>query len=234
MNVAINSFKINDEVKQKFKSEDYTVSQDNKTQNIKYFFDPITKSLEVLKEINWDKRITNLKFSHKINIPIEFFQIENKNLVLSKVNDFIKKQQNIFGENCVLKNILIEEESINNIVTFKEYIKTESIAIKASIEIFNNETYKIRTENSYFNNYLRYNSDISIQILKNILNQYDEKLKKIFIPEISFRHEHKFVLTPELLSNLNVKTNYDLLLVNDQFIKSDTEIIKNKDFTKNI
>ncbi|AUB31201.1 hypothetical protein [Spiroplasma floricola] len=234
MNIPINNFKIKEQIEQKFKTGDYTISQDNKTQDFKYFFDPITKEIEVLKEINWDKRITDLKFSHKINIPVEYSQIKNKNLISSKLSELVKQDQNLFGENCVLKNISIDDELIENIRAFEEYIKTENVAIEASIEIFNNGAFKIKTDNNFFNNYLRLNSEISLEILKDVLNKYDEKLKKIFVPEISFKDKHKFISSPELLSNLNVKTNYNLLLINDQFIKSDTEIIKNKDFTKNI
>ncbi|AUM62393.1 hypothetical protein [Spiroplasma monobiae] len=235
MNTSIDNFHIDAKIQKEFKKGTYTISHDNKFQDVKYFIDPITRKTEILKEANWNKRVSDLKFSHRLSIPFDNSQLENKELIFSKSKDFMKDKSDIFGDDSFLKDILLEgQESINEVSRFKEYTKNDTAAIESWIEIFDNGTFKVKTDNQNLEDYLRLNPNISAEILKDVATKYEDKLKKIFRPETNFTDMQNFISTPDLLSNLNVKTTYNLILINDQYIESDNEIIKNKDLTKNI
>ncbi|AGR41846.1 hypothetical protein [Spiroplasma diminutum] len=233
MNTSIDNFIIDQKIKEEFKKGTYTISHDNKFQDVKYFSDPVLNSSEILKDINWKKRINELKFSHKIEIE-KNFSIE-KGTIINSAKDFVKNKPEIFGDDAFLKDLILEDqESISDINNINRFLKTESIAIEGWLEIFENGAFKLKTEDKSFDDYLRKRPNISLEILKSVAIKYDEKIKKIFRPESSNFNENDFISSPDLISNLNIKTNYNLLLVNDQFIVNDNEFIKNKDLAKNI
>ncbi|QHX36387.1 hypothetical protein [Spiroplasma sp. BIUS-1] len=235
MKTSIDNFYIDSKIKQEFKSGTYTISHDNKFQDVKYYLDPITQTSEILKESNWSKRVSDLKFSHRLSVPYNNLYFDNKDLLFSKANEFMKSKADIFGDDSFLKDILVEgNESINEVSKFVEYTKNDTAAIESWIEVFDNGTFKIKTENKYFEDYLRSNPNVGAEILKSVSLKYEEKLKKIFRPENSVANIQNFISSPDLMSNLNVKTNYNLILINDQHVESDNEIIKSKDLTKNI
>ncbi|AGR40854.1 transcriptional regulator [Spiroplasma taiwanense] len=235
MDSPIEYFEVNDKIKFNFVKSNYSISNENKSQDIKYYYDPILNVEEILKERTWDKRIKNVKISHKLLVNSNF----EKNISQSKINLMIKKfiniNKDIFGEECLLKEITIDEyNSLEKLNFFNEYIKYDSVAIEIMIEIFENESFKIKSENKEFENYLRNNSNIAKEILIDICNQYEKKLKNKFRPEQKIMKLEKYNSELDLISNINIKTNWNLLLINDQFIESDTEFLKNKELIRNI
>ncbi|WP_338985334.1 hypothetical protein [Spiroplasma endosymbiont of Diplazon laetatorius] len=235
MKTSIDNFYIDLKIQQEFKKGTYTISHDNKFQDVKYFIDPITKVNEILKDSNWAKRVSDLKFSYRLSIPFDNSQLENKELIFSKSQAFMKEKSDIFGDDSFLKDILVEgQESINEVNRFKEFTKNDTAAIESWIEIFDNGTFKVKTDNQYLDDYLRINPHVAAEILKDVSTKYEDKIKKIFRPENQLNNIQNFISSPDLLSNLNVKTTYNLILINDQHVESDSEIIKNKDLTKNI
>ncbi|ALD66053.1 hypothetical protein [Spiroplasma cantharicola] len=235
MHTPIKNFSIDLNLKEEFKKGTYTISQDNKFQDVKFFADPIFKNKEIITDINWKKRVADVKFTHKLSISIDKKEFSNKEWLYSGCSEFIKQNSDIFGDNSYLRDVLYDaQQSIQDAHNFEKYIQVDTAAIEAWIEIFDNGAYKIKTENKLFDDYLRLNPKMSLDILKSILNKYDEKIKKLFMPELNFKNKPNFMPNCDLFSNLNIKTSYNLMLVNDQFIKSDDEIIKSKELSKNI
>ncbi|WP_342258605.1 hypothetical protein [Spiroplasma endosymbiont of Dioctria linearis] len=235
MNTPINNFSIDLKLKEEFKKGTYTISQDNKFQDIKFYIDPVYKNKEIINEINWKKRVSDVKFTHKLSTTIDKKEFSNNEWLYNSCSEFIDQNPDIFGDNSFLRDVINEaQESINDISNFEKYIQNDTAAIEAWIELFDNGTYKIKTESNFFDDYLRFNPNMALDILKSILSKYDEKIKKLFMPELHIKNKNDFMSNPDLFSNLNIKTSYNLMLINDQFIKSDDEIIKSKELAKNI
>ncbi|AHI52521.1 hypothetical protein [Spiroplasma culicicola] len=235
INLEIEKMQINPLLKEQFNRKEYVISQSDKNLDVKWFYDPIMNGFEMLREPDWDKRINGVKLSHKLELNSTGENFYTENNILTYAQKFIQQKPEYFGDNAVLSRIELNNEiGLEDLMLAKQLTTKVACANEVWIEIFDNDTFKVRTQNSFLENHFRNNINASSEIVKDVLNKYSEKIKDRFVPKRVFDVSNSFIKEPDIISNINVRTNWNLLLINGQDISSTNKILKSKDLISNV
>lgn len=235
INIEIQKIKINNVVVEQFKQKKYIISQHDKNQEVKWFYDPLTNTYDLLKEETWHKKITGTKITHKLilkNIGSKYYEPD---FINESVDNFIQNNRDLFGENINVTNIEIKKDvSITDKMWAQQLTMKVDCAEEVWIELNKTINYKIKSDNKQLENYLNSSKAISNQIVEDVLSKYTLNIKNIFQPKQVLENEIEYFNEPEIFSNINIKSNSDLLLVNGQDIFSVNNFLKNKHLIANV
>ncbi|AKU80223.1 hypothetical protein [Spiroplasma turonicum] len=234
-NIPIGSFVIKEEVKKTFNNDDFIISNNNKFYDIKYFYDPIQNDSKAIKDIDWLKKIPKAKLSYKIKNTFLNKEYFNKNLMIEKTLQFFNNNSDIIGlKPKILDIVTSEQQEIKDFNLLNKLIKKDQIAIETCLEINNDGDYKLLIENDSLQLYIEKNQELKKEFVKDILKQYKSSLENIFSVENNLPSSENFFYEVDLISNININSNWNLLLINDQHIYSQADFFKNKELTRNI
>ncbi|QGS51602.1 hypothetical protein [Spiroplasma tabanidicola] len=229
IDIEVEKLQVDSSIKKQFLQKDYTISQNNKSYDIKYVYDPIRKTYEVINDIDWDKRVKDVKFSYNLKISYQDKDFLNKKFITNNINNFIKNNKDIFGENFIFNDLKINNDlGIEDIDNVKSLVNNVVCANEISIEITKKNNFKIISKENFFENFLKENSNVESEIILNVLQQYNKKILDVFNPKKAIEDTNNFLLEPDLISNINIKTSQNLLLVNNHDVKSFDKLLINK------
>ncbi|ASP28667.1 hypothetical protein SCORR_v1c08950 [Spiroplasma corruscae] len=234
ISLSINNFIIKDDIRKSFNSESFVISNSNKLYDIKYFFDPITKEPELTKEINWVRKLPKVKLSYKLKQNLINKSFFSKEKIYETVISFIKNNNDVIGNNPNVLDILtMEQQDISSFGNIEKLIKKENIACESSVEFYTDGSFKIRVNNNDLEIMFNSDKELKYEFIKTILKQYNQSLDNVFMLN-DINNKNNFYKEVDLLSNINVNSNWNLLLVNDQHILSHEDLLKNNDLFKNM
>lgn len=222
---------VNEIIKENFLKKIYSISQYNKYQDFKLSFDPIKKTYERIREVNWDKRVSGVKYSSLIEVTEKPNFFYNNHFLEDEAIEFMEKNKELFGENS--KFIQVELKGKNDTLdpTFVEQnIDNVQKAVEGKLIIENN-WFKIETKEKVIDNYLKNNDVAQVEIAKGVLKKYTNKLKEIFIPKTNVGIEGTHYDNFFSLNDISNHYNWSLLLINGEDIYSVDKLLKTKEVT---
>ncbi|AKX34561.1 hypothetical protein SLITO_v1c09500 [Spiroplasma litorale] len=234
-NLPLNKFNIKDDIKKSFNTESFVISNNNKYYDIKYYYDPISNDCEIVKDLYWLKKLPKVKLGYKIMDTQLKKELFNKDFIIDVVKKFILNNEDIIGNNPKVLDVLSQEQQdLNNFKLIEKSIKKETIAFESSIELNVDGKFEVYVEDKNLKEFIDRRPELKNNIVKKVLQQYKNSLDNVFlIKDEKINHEnfHKEI---DLISNINVSSNWNLLLINDQHIVSHEDLFKNNELFKNM
>lgn len=235
LNTEINKIEVNLELKERFKRNEHWISQSDKIFEVKWIFDTLTNKFSLVKEIEWTKKINNVKVSSTLKLDYLGTNFYDKQTVWDHAESFIKNNKDLFGE----KTQIINLETVNSIdFENTEIVKNKTTRVSRAVEVWieleATGEFKIKSDDKVLENYLAVNRNVANNVFKEVVTKYTSKTKNVFIPKKTLEQEVEFNRNPELISDINIRSTCNLLLVNGYDIASVDEFLKTKDLISNI
>ncbi|QBQ07374.1 hypothetical protein SGLAD_v1c01750 [Spiroplasma gladiatoris] len=228
MDIEIEKLQIEKNIINSFLKKDFIISQSNKGYDIKWAFDQINNSCELINEVYWDKRVNDVKYSFKYEKDYENENFWNSKIIMEKLNDFIKNNVEIFGTNFVFESLKINNEfDIENIKIAKPLLVKSACAIELKVKIIKNK-FEVQTDDIDLKTFLNQNTTLQKDIVESVIIQYNKKILDTLVPKRDFISNEDFEKEEINIGSINIKTSQNLLLINNQDIKSFDKLLNIK------
>ncbi|AOG60103.1 hypothetical protein SHELI_v1c01480 [Spiroplasma helicoides] len=229
IDLEIEKIELNQKVKEQFINEEYIISQYDKTLDVKWVYDPIEDSFDIVKDVEWSRRVQGVKLTNKIKETSISQNFYIKDLIKKNVNEFIELKKEIFGDNAKFSNVTLANGiDLADHKIAQELTESLPCANEVSIELFDNDAFIINTENEKLKIFLKTQKDLAKNIVRDILKSYSDKIKDRFFAKKDFENKKNFLNEPDILSNLIVKSTWNLLLINGRDVLSPDKVLSNK------